>query len=271
MRELDLAPSNYRGGDVMTFIKRDIVLVTGAVIMASAISVQVMRLNSVNREYRQTVEELNNVKRQVEVNKEELRQRVEQNIADLEEKQRQYKELQDKLKELQKNMEDKLSYLDNIAEAIHSTSQLSKQDARTLAVTIDSITSEYETAYGFKKDIPKILAMMYVESTFNTYENSNAGARGLLQVTPSCLEQTNKWTGWHYTMNDMHDPESNIRVAWYYYNYDVNRYGEDHATVAFNQGYANLSRAVTYSRGSSSSYLSKVYNMYYEYQQRLGR
>lgn len=128
--------------------------------------------------------------------------------------------------------------------------------ARKLSKLIISIDKEYEEEFGFESDIAKLMSIIRVESEFNPNCTSYAGAKGLMQL----MDTTGKSYAEKLGIKEYkpYDPEQNIRVAWYYYNVNKEKMGEDKATVAYNQGYRNLSQAVTRSMSDSRSYWSKV-------------
>lgn len=128
--------------------------------------------------------------------------------------------------------------------------------ARKLAKLIIGINREYSETYGFEEDIPKMMSIIRVESVFDTNIVSSAGAKGLMQLMDGTGRPIAKKLG--YSNYNPFDPEQNIRVAWYYYNTDKERLGEDKATVAYNQGYRNLTGAVSRSMSSRKSYWSKI-------------
>ena len=168
-------------------------------------------------------------------------------------------------------IKDKLSYRERVSSAIQQSSNyVNKKKADDLADIVDSVTSEFQDKYGFPKDVPKLLAIMQTESDFRNLSPNEAEAVGYIQITPQCLNEVNKRTGWGYTMADMQDATSNIRVGWYYLNRDRVKYGDEKSIVAYNQGYRNLGGAVQASRGDSGSYLSKVMNRTVKFNEMIG-
>ncbi len=128
--------------------------------------------------------------------------------------------------------------------------------ARELSKLVISISKEYEETYGFENDIAKLMSLIRVESRFNPNCKSSAGAKGLMQLMDATGQAYAKKLG--FKEYKPYDPEQNIRVAWYYYNVNKEKMGEDKAIVAYNQGYKNLTKAVQVSRGNPRSYLNKV-------------
>lgn len=128
--------------------------------------------------------------------------------------------------------------------------------ARELSKLIISISKEYEETYGFENDIAKLMSIIRVESGFNPNCTSSAGAKGLMQLMDATGQAYAEKLG--FKEYKPYDPEQNIRIAWYYYNINKEKLGEDKAIVAYNQGYRNLTKAVQVSRGNPRSYLNKV-------------
>ena len=128
--------------------------------------------------------------------------------------------------------------------------------ARELSKLVISISKEYEETYGFENDIAKLMSIIRVESEFNPNCTSSAGAKGLTQLMDATGQAYAEKLG--FKEYKPYNPEQNIRIAWYYYNIDKEKLGEDEAIVAYNQGYGNLTEAVQVSRGNPRSYLNKV-------------
>ena len=128
--------------------------------------------------------------------------------------------------------------------------------ARKLSKLVINISKEYEETYGFENDIAKLMSIIRVESEFNPNCTSHVGAKGLMQLMDATGQAYAEKLG--FKEYKPYDPEQNIRVAWYYYNVNKEKMGEDKATVAYNQGYRNLTKAVQVSRGNPRSYLNKV-------------
>lgn len=128
--------------------------------------------------------------------------------------------------------------------------------ARELSKLVISISKEYEETHGFENDIAKLMSIIRVESEFNPNCTSSAGAKGLMQLMDATGQAYAEKLG--FKEYKPYNPEQNIRIAWYYYNVDKEKLGEDEAIVAYNQGYGNLTEAVQVSRGNPRSYLNKV-------------
>ena len=92
-------------------------------------------------------------------------------------------------------------------------------------------------AYGFDRAL--ILSIVKVESGFNQKAESNAGAQGLMQITPS----TAKYIAEILAIKnyDMFDAEDNIRFGCFYLKYLCDKFGnEKTAVAAYNAGEGNV-------------------------------
>lgn len=95
---------------------------------------------------------------------------------------------------------------------------------------------EYVTYYADKYSIDPLMLYAFIrtESNFNPKAESDAGARGLMQIT----EVTFDWIKSKIaptedlTFEDLYDPETNIRFGSYFVSYCLLRYHEDLATAA---------------------------------------
>ncbi|HET8975706.1 MAG TPA: lytic transglycosylase domain-containing protein [Solirubrobacterales bacterium] len=95
-----------------------------------------------------------------------------------------------------------------------------------------------------EKDIPPdlIAAVIYQESRFHDQE-SHAGARGLMQVTPETAEFIERDSGGStFVADDLSDPDINIRYGTYYLRYLMNRFDGNMiaALAAYNAGETNV-------------------------------
>ena len=90
-------------------------------------------------------------------------------------------------------------------------------------------------------DASLIAAVIYAESQF-VDQTSHADARGLMQITPATAEEIEKLSGGTtFKLEDLRDPELNIRYGTFYLRYLMNKYGGDEAAVlaAYNAGEGN--------------------------------
>jgi soluble lytic murein transglycosylase len=87
-------------------------------------------------------------------------------------------------------------------------------------------------------DPAMIAAVIYAESRFHDQE-SHAGARGLMQVTPATAHVIERLSGGKtFVTSDLSDPEINISYGSYYLRYLLDRYdgNEVAALAAYNAG-----------------------------------
>ena len=96
--------------------------------------------------------------------------------------------------------------------------------------------AEYVTYYADKYEIDPLMLYAFIrtESNFDPMADSDAGARGLMQIT----EVTFDWIKSKIaptedlTFEDLYDPETNIRFGSYFVSYCLLRYQDDLATAA---------------------------------------
>jgi soluble lytic murein transglycosylase len=93
-------------------------------------------------------------------------------------------------------------------------------------------------------DAALIAAVIYAESKFNDAESS-AGARGLMQITPAAAKFIEKQSGGTtFKLNDLSDPEINIRYGTFLLKELLERYDGDTAAAlaAYNAGPGNADK-----------------------------
>jgi soluble lytic murein transglycosylase len=93
-------------------------------------------------------------------------------------------------------------------------------------------------------DAALIAAVIYAESKFNDAESS-AGARGLMQITPDAARFIEKQSGGTtFNLDDLSDPEINIRYGTFLLKELLERYGGDEAAAlaAYNAGPGNADK-----------------------------
>ncbi len=93
-------------------------------------------------------------------------------------------------------------------------------------------------------DPAMIAAVIYAESRFEDQE-SHAGARGLMQITPQTAHAIERLSGGTtFVTSDLSDPEINISYGSYYLRYLLHRYDGDEvaALAAYNAGTGNVDR-----------------------------
>jgi soluble lytic murein transglycosylase len=94
------------------------------------------------------------------------------------------------------------------------------------------------------KNVPPdlIAGVIYAESRFRD-QTSNAGARGLMQITPSTANVIEKLSGGQtFKFDDLADPDINIRYGTFYLHYLIQKFGgnEIAALAAYNAGETNV-------------------------------
>ncbi|HVO53443.1 MAG TPA: lytic transglycosylase domain-containing protein [Solirubrobacterales bacterium] len=93
-------------------------------------------------------------------------------------------------------------------------------------------------------DAALIAAVIYAESKFVDQESS-AGARGLMQITPEAAEFIEKQSGGtSFKLSDLSDPELNIRYGTFLLKELLERYDGDEAAAlaAYNAGPGNADK-----------------------------
>ena len=95
-----------------------------------------------------------------------------------------------------------------------------------------------------EKDVPAdlIAAVIYAESKFQD-QTSSAGARGLMQITPETAAVIEDLSGGQtFVLEDLSDPDINIRYGTFYLRYLLDHYGgnEVAALAAYNAGQAHV-------------------------------
>jgi len=91
-------------------------------------------------------------------------------------------------------------------------------------------------------DPAMIAAVIYAESRFHDQE-SHAGARGLMQITPQTARLIERLSGGTtFVTSDLSDPEINISYGSYYLRYLLDRYHQNEvaALAAYNAGTGNV-------------------------------
>ena len=146
--------------------------------------------------------------------------------------------------------------------------------------------AEYVTYYADKYDIDPLMLYAFIrtESNFNPRADSDAGARGLMQIT----EVTFDWIKSKIaptedlTFEDLYDPETNIRFGSYFVSYCLLRYQDDLATAAaaYHSGWGTVDDLLAQSQYSADGktldhypypqmrlYVKKITSSYQHYQE----
>jgi soluble lytic murein transglycosylase len=93
-------------------------------------------------------------------------------------------------------------------------------------------------------DPAMIASVIYAESRFHDQE-SHAGARGLMQITPQTARVIERLSGGTtFVTSDLSDPEINISYGSYYLRYLLDRYNQNAvaALAAYNAGTSNVDK-----------------------------
>ena len=95
-----------------------------------------------------------------------------------------------------------------------------------------------------QKDVPAdlIAAVIYNESRFRD-QTSHAGARGLMQITPSTAQVIERLSGGQtFKFDDLSNPDINIRYGTFYLRYLIQKFGDNEiaALAAYNAGETNV-------------------------------
>lgn len=97
-------------------------------------------------------------------------------------------------------------------------------------------------ARNYDLDPALLAAVIYQESKFRADSRSSSGAIGLMQLQPATAEGIALRTGGGtFTVNDLYNPEINIRYGSWYLRHLLDKYGNEHlALAAYNAGQRNV-------------------------------
>lgn len=93
-------------------------------------------------------------------------------------------------------------------------------------------------------DADLIAAVIFAESRFRD-QTSEAGARGLMQITPETADGIERLSGGEtFVTDDLADPDLNIRYGTFYLRHLLDRYGGNRvaALAAYNAGPTNVDK-----------------------------
>jgi soluble lytic murein transglycosylase len=110
----------------------------------------------------------------------------------------------------------------------------------TLPLRHEDIIRQQAAEKGVPADL--IAAVIYNESRFRD-QTSNAGARGLMQITPGTASVIEKLSGGQtFEFEDLADPDINIRYGTFYLRYLTQKFGHNYvaALAAYNAGQTNV-------------------------------
>jgi soluble lytic murein transglycosylase len=107
----------------------------------------------------------------------------------------------------------------------------------------------YETivrghARNYRLDPALLAAVIYQESKFRADARSSSGAVGLMQLLPdTALGIAQRTGGTSFQVDDLLDPELNVRYGSWYLRHLLDKYGdEETALAAYNAGQTNVDR-----------------------------
>lgn len=141
----------------------------------------------------------------------------------------------------------------------------------------------YDTVVKYSDEyaVPQalILAVIKVESNFDSSAKSHAGAIGLMQIMPSTYEWLADGLGDPTFSSMLYSPDTNIKYGTYYLKYLYSKFGSwERAIIAYNWGEGNFSDFLDkngYTEGDYSSipvketrsYVKKVLSYWEKYEE----
>ena len=99
-------------------------------------------------------------------------------------------------------------------------------------------------ARNYQLDPTLLAAVIYQESKFKADARSKSGAIGLMQLLPDTAKGIALHTGGsQFRVEDLYDPEINVRYGAWYLRHLLLKYGDEHeALAAYNAGQDNVDR-----------------------------
>lgn len=99
-------------------------------------------------------------------------------------------------------------------------------------------------AHNYSLDPALLAAVIYQESRFEADARSSSGAIGLMQLLPDTAKGIALHTGGsRFRVEDLYDPEINVRYGAWYLRHLLQKYGEEQAALAaYNAGQNNVDR-----------------------------
>jgi soluble lytic murein transglycosylase len=110
----------------------------------------------------------------------------------------------------------------------------------TLPLRHEDIIRQQAADKGVPADL--IASVIYAESRFRD-QTSHAGARGLMQITPSTAKLIERLSGGQtFKFEDLSNPDINIRYGTFYLRYLLDKFGDNEvaALAAYNAGETNV-------------------------------
>ena len=140
----------------------------------------------------------------------------------------------------------------------------------------------YRYSEEYKLNPSLVFAIIKTESNFNTNAESQAGAKGLMQIMPDSFDWLQRYSDGEvkYSTDSLYDPDINIKYGCVFLRFLCDKYSvERTAVAAYNAGFGNVDSWLEDSEYSSdgknlshipysetASYVDKVenYKRYYE-------
>jgi soluble lytic murein transglycosylase len=119
-------------------------------------------------------------------------------------------------------------------------------------------------ARNYELDAALLAAVIYSESKFDPHARSSSGAIGLMQLLPDTAKGIALRTGGHrFRVEDLDDPEINVRYGAWYLRHLLSKYGEERlALAAYNAGQATVDgwrrRGVDIQYAETRHYVEKI-------------
>lgn len=243
-----------------------VLVITCIVTVTISVGVAKSKINetreSLTNEYEATIQQLsiNYETKLQEIKKENqsLAKTGKEQKAELKSKEKELKEIKKDLEEVQERMDIIDGHINTMSSIIQkeSSPKVSEELANEMAIYVWQLNNTYSDEYGYEFDPYLTLAFMKVESRFNPYAESYAEARGITQLTDRTGRAFAEELG--YTTYNPFNWKQNLSVGWYYFNKNREEHGKYKAIVIYNQGYNNLSSAVSHSLSRPSSYLNCI-------------
>jgi soluble lytic murein transglycosylase len=119
-------------------------------------------------------------------------------------------------------------------------------------------------AENYRLDAALLAAVIYQESKFESDAQSESGAIGLMQLLPDTAQGIADRTGGsRFRVDDLYEPELNVRYGAWYLRHLLNKYGEESlALAAYNAGQRNVdswrARGVGIQFAETRAYVERV-------------
>jgi soluble lytic murein transglycosylase len=120
-------------------------------------------------------------------------------------------------------------------------------------------------ARNYRLDPALLAAVIYQESKFRPDARSESGAIGLMQLLPETARGIALRTGGsEFRVQDLYDPELNVRYGSWYLRHLLDRYGSvEQALAAYNGGQGNVDRGVRFAE--TEAYVERVLELQHIY------